>query len=107
MISHIDKSLRAISSRLRDALPEVIDSIRVFGSRARGDHSGMSDIDILIVVKRKTPSIEDRIISIIVNEEARYGLSLTPVIKDVAAFEKEKNFNTPFFENIMKEGILL
>ena len=44
-----------ISRRLRAEHPEVAD-VRVFGSLARGDYTGTSDVDILIVLDRQTES---------------------------------------------------
>lgn len=44
---------------------------------------------------------------IFVGEELKSGISFTPVIKDVESFEREREYHTPFYENIIKEGILL
>ncbi len=35
------------------------------------------------------------------------GLSFSPVLKDLKAFEKEKRYKTPFYESIEREGVLL
>jgi predicted nucleotidyltransferase len=43
-------SLSAIAARIRAAHPEVL-SVRLFGSVARGDQAGTSDVDVLIVLK--------------------------------------------------------
>jgi hypothetical protein len=69
--------------------------------------TGQSDFDVLVLVKDKTHEIEADIISIFVDEEIKSGLSFTPVIKDIQAFEMEKKFNTPFYEHIIKEGVPL
>jgi|GEM_PF-3762865 predicted nucleotidyltransferase len=59
--------------------PERIVSIYASGSRVRGDYREWSDIDLLIIVKDK----------------------------DSRAFKKGKRFRTPFYENIIREGIAL
>ena len=41
--------LRKIAARLRTEHPEVIE-VRLFGSLARGDQTGTSDVDVLIVL---------------------------------------------------------
>ncbi len=41
--------LQLIAQRIRAEHPEVAD-VRVFGSIARGDHVGTSDVDVLIVL---------------------------------------------------------
>jgi predicted nucleotidyltransferase len=44
------RRLRAIAERIRSEHPEVAE-VRVFGSIARGDHVGTSDVDVLIVLR--------------------------------------------------------
>ena len=107
MYAHEKKALDAITKSLREQFPERVRGVYVFGSRARGDHGEWSDFDVLIVVKERDPSIEEAIISCFVEEELRSGLIFTPIIKDEKAFESEKRFNTPFYENLTKEGITL
>jgi predicted nucleotidyltransferase len=107
MFAHIKKSLQKIGNALKRQYPERIVSIYAFGSRVRGDYREGSDIDLLIVVKDKEPGIEKDIIDLIVEEEIKGGVSFTPVIKDSLSFKKEKIFKTPFYENIIKEGIAL
>lgn len=99
--------LNRITERLRERFSERIIAVYVFGSRARGDHEEWSDFDVLVIVKDKTPEIETEIISLFVDEEIQSGISFSAVIKDIKAFEMEKYFNTPFYKNIMREGVLL
>lgn len=44
------EALRRVARRIRAQHPEVVD-VRVFGSLARGDQVGTSDVDILIVIE--------------------------------------------------------
>lgn len=101
------ESLRRITEKLRKRFTMRIASVYAFGSRVRGDHDEWSDFDVLVVVRDKEPRIESEIIEIFVNEELESGTSFTPVIKDVRAFELEKKFHTPFYENVSREGVLL
>ena len=107
MYAHEKRALNGITKSLRERFPERVRGVYVFGSRARGDHSEWSDFDVLIVVKDRDPLIEEAIISCFVEEELRSGLIFTPLIKDQKAFEFEKRFNTPFYENLTREGIAL
>ncbi len=107
MYAHEKNALKRIIEQLKERFSNRIVSVYAFGSRLRGDHNEWSDFDVLVVVGDKTPEIESEIISIFVEEETKSGLSFTPVIKDIQAFELEKRFNTPFYENIIKEGVLL
>lgn len=105
MYTHERTILKNITARLRERFGERIEGVYAFGSRVRGDHDGWSDFDVLIVVKDRTPLIEHEIIDIFVEEELKSGVIFSPVIKDSTAFEKEKNFHTPFYQNIQREGV--
>ncbi len=105
MYNHERNILKSITSKLRERFAERIQGVYAFGSRVRGDHDAWSDFDVLIVVKDRTPEIESEIMDIFVEEELKSGVIFSPVIKDYTAFEKEKNFHTPFYENIQREVV--
>ncbi|MBI4698962.1 MAG: nucleotidyltransferase domain-containing protein [Nitrospirae bacterium] len=107
MYIHEKETLKRIIELFKDEFHERIISVYAFGSRVRRNQGEWSDFDILVVVKDKDPEIESELMSIIVDEEIKSGLSFTPVIKDLKAFEMEKKFKTPFYENIIREGVLL
>jgi predicted nucleotidyltransferase len=107
MYAHERQTLQCIAEKLRERFSHRILALYVFGSHARGTHDAWSDFDLLIVVKDKEPRLEHEIISMIVDEEMKSGLSFTPLIKDHHAFEKEKGYQTPFYENIVREGVPL
>lgn len=105
--THEKQTLHHIAKNLRGRFSDRIVALYAFGSRVRGSHDTWSDFDVLVVVQDKTPWIESEIIGMIVDEEIRAGLSFTPVVKDARAFELEKRFHTPFYENITREGVPL
>jgi len=107
MYGHERQTLHRIAENLRQAFSDRIVAFYAFGSRVRGSHSAWSDFDLLVVVKDKEPQIESAIIGMIVDEEMRAGVSFAPVVKDRGAFEQEKRFHTPFYENIVREGVSL
>lgn len=104
---HEKDVLGRITARLYQTFPAGIVAVYAFGSRVRGDHGGWSDFDVLVVVREKRPGIESGVIDIFVEEEMAAGLNFTPVVKDLQAFELEKKFHTPFYENVTEEGVLL
>jgi len=107
MFQHEKEALHRISERLHDSLSGRVVSVHAFGSRVRGDHEAWSDFDVLVVVRDKDSVIEHLIIGVFVDEELRSGTSFTPVIKDLRAFEMEKKLHTPFYEALVKEGVLV
>ncbi len=105
MYSYEKTALKKITSSLRNIFPEHIVSVYAFGSRVRGDHTEGSDFDVLVIVKNRTIALEEAIIDMFVEEEMNSGVFFDPVIKTLKSFELEKQYHTPFFENIQQEGI--
>lgn len=102
---HEKEALRKITEQLREQFPGKITAVLAFGSRVRGDHGPWSDFDVLVVVNDKTALLEREIIGYIVDREMEIGVSFTPVIKDADAFDREKKYHTPFYENLSREGV--
>ena len=107
MYLHERYTLQRIAANLRERFSDRIAALYAFGSRVRGSHDEWSDFDVLVVIRDKNPRIESEIIGMIVDEEIKSGLSFTPVVKDARAFEMEKGFHTPFYENVTREGVSL
>jgi len=107
MYAHELRALKRIARSLKRRLSGKIISVHVFGSRVRGDHDVWSDLDVLVVITDKTPEIVSEIISLFVDEELATGIPFSPVIKDVRTFEKEKEYNTSFYKNVVEKGVSL
>ena len=82
-----------------------LEGIYAFGSRVRGDHTGESDLDLLVIVGERTPEVEHAVIDSCVEEELLSGIPFDPVIKDSASFALERRYHSPFYENVSREGI--
>ena len=107
MFTHEREALKAVAQTLRERLSGKIVSVHAFGSRVRGNHDEWSDFDLLSIVEGRAPALEEEVVGIIVEEEMKKRLSFAPVVKDIRQFEMEKRFHTPFYENIVKEGVPL
>ena len=107
MRTHERQALDRIAANLRNRFAHRITALYAFGSRVRGGHDAWSDFDVLVVIRDKDPRVEAEIVGMIVDEEFQAGLSFTPVVKDAQAFDLEKGFHTPFYENLTREGVVL
>ena len=105
MYAHTREALRRIRKVLEERIPGRIVSVIAFGSRVRGDHTDESDFDVLVVVRERDTSTEKAIVDVFVDEEQRSGLAFDPVIKDATSFSLEQRHHSPFYENLMREGI--
>ena len=82
---------------------EKIESIILFGSVARGEGKGDSDIDILIVTKEEDFRLRRALIGIAFDIllETEENISVKALSKD--DFERHKNFS--FLRNVISEGV--
>lgn len=107
MFKYEQKVLAKIAGELRKTFGNVVAGVYAYGSRVRGDHTALSDFDVFILVTDKNIELEKKIIGIIVDIESEYGLSFSPLIKTTQSFELEKENNSPFYQNIKREAIVL
>jgi uncharacterized protein (UPF0332 family)/predicted nucleotidyltransferase len=111
-ISHILQpdeflAVEEFKRRILAELPGQVKDIILFGSKARGDaHSG-SDIDLLVVVDRRTPEAEDVISGIEVDTllEKRIDISALDFTSEEIA--EWSAIGTPLMRNVAEEGIVL
>jgi len=101
------ESIGSFVKELREKLGDEILSIRLFGSKARGDFYEDSDIDIFILVKEKTSDVRSKVAEIAANYDLEYGLPLSTVLYDLFEYGKNTELGSFFFENVDREGIAL
>ena len=78
----------------------------LYGSEARGDAHEQSDIDLLILMDTDKITLEDeeKVTYPIYLLELNTGVLISPMILTKKAWE-QRPFKTPFYINVMNEGI--
>ena len=77
--------------------------IVLFGSRARGDHKGDSDWDILILTKKQVDvKLKNNILDKVYDLELEHAQAISTMIVDRQRWEKMAI--TGFYENVLNEG---
>ena len=101
--------------------PEIIQTIQtvlhqvapnataiLFGSEARGEALQDSDIDILILLDKEKITLHDRreVTYPLYDVELETGVIISPKVFSKQQWETQL-FITPFYHNVIKEGIVL
>lgn len=100
------KIVRQIKRRLREIEPGA--NIILYGSEARGEALEDSDIDVLILLNKNQVKFDDktRINDALYDIELETGIIISSIIYTKKQWEN-RPFKTPFYINIMNEGIKL
>ena len=101
------KVVEEFAKLVRTALGENLIDMEIFGSKVRGDFTGDSDMDILVVVKERTLDSMDRIAEITANLNIEYNLSISPVIFSEYEYKVNEDMKSPFVLNVEAEGVRL
>jgi len=100
------KIIHLIKKKIKETSPDA--DIILYGSEARGESRPDSDIDILILVNTEYLSFKDksRITDAVYDLELETGVLISPLVYTKRQWEN-RPFKTPFYINVMNEGITL
>jgi predicted nucleotidyltransferase len=91
--------------RLRVRLKENLQSVTLFGSRARGDSREGSDFDLIVKVKRCDSTVRDDVQTVDVEMMNEFGELFVGMIYSEDEWRIEKDM--PLGWNVAKEGVPL
>jgi hypothetical protein len=105
--SGLSENERTALARLKKALEgrfNVID-FRVFGSKARGEATPESDIDVMIEVEDYNPAVESGIDDLIFSINVEFDCFISAVIFGRKELEEGPLGESPLYRVIAKEGV--
>ncbi|MBS3933552.1 MAG: nucleotidyltransferase domain-containing protein [Truepera sp.] len=106
MNSQIQQILAEYRARLATLLGDNLESVVLYGSRARGDAEEGSDIDVLCVMRR--PFDYGEMIERTSEATAEISLKYDVVISRAFVTRDDYRFRkTPFLTNVRREGVAL
>ena len=99
--------LQTMIEAYRSTYGEHIIRIILYGSYARGDYTGNSDIDIAAIVQGERAVLQEglkQVWDISSDLELEYGIIIFPTVIPFAEYEKYKK-DLPYYRNIHNEGV--
>ncbi len=93
--------LREVKGKLKEILGDDLVEVILFGSYARGEAREGSDVDVLVITRRKpTPEEDWELGELMTDLVLRYG-----VVVSLVVYPKREEPKDPFFLTAMEEGI--
>lgn len=109
--AHIQPQIAQIIQRFandtKQLLQENVIAEYLFGSYATHTETPLSDIDILIIVKHATPELQWQMGGLASTYSLQYDLCVSPLLQDIQAWEKNQQYHTLFYQEVMQNGIRL
>jgi len=103
----MDEQLTGSFKRRLERARVPFSTILVFGSRARGDASPESDLDVLVVIDEPAPWIRRAIGDAAWEVGFDAGVVLAPVVVTRDEFECSPFSESMFVKNVLKDGIAI
>jgi len=100
-------ALHEFVSKVKASLGRNLLSIRLFGSKARGDSTKGSDIDVVVIVTRLASDVKDQVFDIAFDVNLEFGVWISPRVVSARVFSTPLWRITPFARSIKKDGIRL
>jgi predicted nucleotidyltransferase len=96
-------ALEDFLNAVRGSLGSEVVDVQLFGSKARGDATPESDVDVLVVVRRDEPRLIDALYDLLLDACLDHDLK----VFSEAEYERLNHPRTPFMQNVAREGVAL
>lgn len=102
-----EQALRHFLARMIDRFgKEYLYSV-LFGSKARGDYHGDSDLDVAVFLKHVDSKIKREIYDLACEECLETDVEIAPLVFDADAYERMKAERSPIAREIERDKVLL
>ena len=99
--------IRHFAEESKQLLQERVVAEYLFGSYATKTQTPLSDIDILILVKDYTSDLQWQMSGLASDYSLEHDVYISPIVKDMDIWEKNRHYGTLFYQEIMQHGIPL
>jgi uncharacterized protein len=100
-------ALAEFARRVRSVLGPRLVELRLFGSKARGDATSESDLDVAVMTDGSSPDCEDDVVDIAFDVDLAYDVYISPRVLPVSVLSHPVWSLTGFVRAVEREGIRL
>ena len=97
--------LKQLKAELRQTLGNLLIELKLFGSKARGDDTSDSDIDVLVIVTNYDWHICDIVYDIATDISLQADLCISPKVLSKNIFDQMCKEETSFIRNVSRDAI--
>lgn len=101
------QALETLIRRLRTHYADQIQSVVLFGSKARGDAGPDSDIDVLTVLTNDDPRLCSNVRRLAARVSLEYDILISMFAVGRSHWHKLSRYQFPIYQAIQSEGIVL
>lgn len=81
--------------------------VRLYGSAARGQSAADSDLDVMVILEKRSPANEAAIDDIVFQINLGHACLISTVIYDRTEIEDGPMSESPLYKNVVREGVPL
>ncbi len=96
------KALQEFVAYLHSSIPEKVEFIALFGSKARGDSQHDSDIDVLVILSNEDRELRRKILRQAARFSLEYDVLLSPRVIGLERWSKMRGFS--LYQNVQREA---
>lgn len=100
-----EKAVKDFSKELRAFSKKNIKQILLFGSKARGDFTKESDLDIFVLAEEVDSTLRRQTARIVNRLLLKYGILISPRLIPELRYSYQKRLQTGFIKNVERDGI--
>jgi len=100
-------AIRRYIAGIRERFPKDVLSVTLFGSKARGDASTESDIDLLVLVDEESREIRSELWRIASDVSLEYNVVLSVRVFARSRWAETRRIRLPLYRAIVADGVPL
>jgi len=96
------QALQEFVAYLQRSMPDKVEFLALFGSKARGDSQQGSDIDVLVILVEEDRELRRKILKRAARFSLAYDVLLSPRVIGAERWEKMRGFS--LYQNVQQEA---